>query len=65
VVAARVASLPVRQGDVLGRVEIWMGRRLVGRRPLVASRSVAAPGLAGRLGWYATRTVKDIGGLFS
>jgi hypothetical protein len=46
-------------------VEIWLGKKLVGRRPLVASRSVAAPGLAGRVRWYATRTVKDIGGLFT
>jgi serine-type D-Ala-D-Ala carboxypeptidase (penicillin-binding protein 5/6) len=65
VVAVRTAALPVRRGDVLGRVEIWLGQRLVGRRPLVASRSVASPGLAGRLRWYATRTVRDIGGLFS
>jgi len=65
VVAARVAKLPVRRGEVLGRVEIWLGQRLIGWRPLVASRSIAAPGLGGRLRWYATRTVRDIGGLFS
>jgi len=65
VVAVRTATLPVRQGEPLGRVEIWLGPRLVGRRQLVASRSVAAPGLVGRVGWYATRTVKDIGGLFT
>jgi D-alanyl-D-alanine carboxypeptidase (penicillin-binding protein 5/6) len=65
VVATTVAKLPVRRGEQLGRVEIWLGKRLVGRRPLVASRSVARPGLAGRLGWYATRTVKDIEGLFT
>lgn len=65
VAASRVARLPVLRGQVLGHVEIWLGRRLLGRRPLVASRSVAAPGLAGRVGWYATRTVKDIAGLFT
>ncbi len=63
--AARSADLPVQAGEQLGRVEIWLGKRPLGRRPLVASRSVAAPGVAGRVGWYATRTVKDIGGLFS
>jgi D-alanyl-D-alanine carboxypeptidase (penicillin-binding protein 5/6) len=65
VVAARSADLPVHQGEPLGRVEIWLGKRLLGRRQLVASRSVAEPGVAGRVRWYATRTVKDIGGLFS
>jgi D-alanyl-D-alanine carboxypeptidase (penicillin-binding protein 5/6) len=65
VVAVRVAGLPVRQGQPLGRVEIWLGKRLVGRRTLVASRSVAKPGVGGRVRWYATRTVKDIGGLFT
>jgi serine-type D-Ala-D-Ala carboxypeptidase (penicillin-binding protein 5/6) len=65
VVAARSAKLPVYQGQVLGRVEVWMGPRLLGTRRLVASRTVTAPGVAGRVGWYATRTVKDIAGLFT
>jgi serine-type D-Ala-D-Ala carboxypeptidase (penicillin-binding protein 5/6) len=65
VVAVRVAKLPVYEGEVLGRVEIWMEGKLLGRRGLVASRSVAAPGVAGRVRWYATRTVKDITGLFT
>jgi D-alanyl-D-alanine carboxypeptidase (penicillin-binding protein 5/6) len=65
IVARRDASLPVRRGQVLGRIEIWLGRHLVGRRRLVAARSVAAPGLGGRVGWYATRTVRDIEGLFT
>ena len=30
VVAAQAVSLPVREGQVLGRVEIWSGSRLVG-----------------------------------
>ena len=65
VIAARAASLPVHRGQVLGRVEIWMGPRLLGQRRLVASRSVARPGVAGRVGWYATRTVRDLAGLFT
>jgi D-alanyl-D-alanine carboxypeptidase (penicillin-binding protein 5/6) len=64
VVAPLVASLPVRAGQALGRVEVWRGKRLLGTRPLVASRSVARPGLAGRLGWYGTRTLHDMAGLF-
>jgi D-alanyl-D-alanine carboxypeptidase (penicillin-binding protein 5/6) len=56
VVAPGVVSLPVRRGQVLGRIEIRDGTRLVGTRPLVAARSVSRPGLAGRVGFYASRT---------
>jgi D-alanyl-D-alanine carboxypeptidase (penicillin-binding protein 5/6) len=65
VIAARSASLPVRRGEVLGHVEVWAGRQLLGRRPLIAVRSVAAPGLGGRVGWYARRTVHDVMGLIA
>jgi D-alanyl-D-alanine carboxypeptidase (penicillin-binding protein 5/6) len=65
VVAPVSVSLPVRQGQVLGRVEIREGNRLVGARPLVASRSVARPGVAGRVGWYASRTFHHLAGWFT
>jgi serine-type D-Ala-D-Ala carboxypeptidase (penicillin-binding protein 5/6) len=65
VVAPSAISLPVRRGARLGRVEVWAGATLLGTRPLVAGRSVSRPGLAGRLGWYATRTLHDFAGLFS
>jgi serine-type D-Ala-D-Ala carboxypeptidase (penicillin-binding protein 5/6) len=64
VIAPSAAVLPVRRGVRLGRIEIWAGPTLLGARPLVASRSVARPGLTGRLGWYATRTIHDFAGLF-
>jgi hypothetical protein len=54
----------VRQGAVLGRVEIWDGSTLVGTRDLVASRTINKPGLVSRLGWYAGRTLHHLGGLF-
>ena len=65
VVAPIAVSLPVRQGQVLGQVQIWDGAKLIGRRPLVASRTVPAPGVAGRAGWYARRTVHHVVGLFT
>jgi D-alanyl-D-alanine carboxypeptidase (penicillin-binding protein 5/6) len=65
VVAARYARLPVRRGEVLGSIQIWAGVQLLGRRPLIASRSVAAPGIGGRVGWFARRTVHDVVGLFT
>ena len=48
VVAPLVASLPVARGQVLGHVQVWERGKLIGQRPLVASRSVARPGLVGR-----------------
>jgi D-alanyl-D-alanine carboxypeptidase len=65
VVAPTVLSLPVTKGQRAGRIEIWSGGRLIGERPLVAARSVSAPGLGGRLRWYSTRTVHHLLGLFS
>jgi D-alanyl-D-alanine carboxypeptidase (penicillin-binding protein 5/6) len=63
VVAARSIDLPVRRGAVLGRVEVWSNGRLVGRRDLVASRTVERPGVIRRLGWYAGRTAHHLAGL--
>jgi serine-type D-Ala-D-Ala carboxypeptidase (penicillin-binding protein 5/6) len=65
VVAPLAMSLPVKRGQVLGRVQVWAGGRLVGSRALVATRAVSAPGIAGRMKWYATRTVHNVVGLFS
>jgi D-alanyl-D-alanine carboxypeptidase (penicillin-binding protein 5/6) len=57
VVAADVAVLPVARGQSLGHVRIYQHGRLLGLVPLVASRSVPRPGLPGRVGWYAGRTL--------
>jgi serine-type D-Ala-D-Ala carboxypeptidase (penicillin-binding protein 5/6) len=65
VVAADAADLPVTRGQTLGRVQIFQRGRLLGSVPLVASRSVKRPGLAGRAGWYAARTLDHLGGWFT
>ena len=65
VVAPRVVRLPVRKGERLGVVKVFEGRKLLGARPLVAARSVSRPGLAGRVGWYAGRTVHHFLGFFT
>ena len=62
--AVRIASLPVRRGTVLGRVVVKDGSRVVGRRDLVASRTINKPGLTGRLRWYAGRTLHHLTHLF-
>ena len=65
VVATRTVSLPVARGAVLGRVEVRSGGRLVGRRDLVAARSVSKPSELRKLGWYAGRTAHHLVHLFS
>jgi D-alanyl-D-alanine carboxypeptidase (penicillin-binding protein 5/6) len=65
IVAADVAELPVSRGQSLGQVRVYQRGRLVGVVPLVASRSVARPGVAGRAGWYARRTLHHVVGWFS
>jgi D-alanyl-D-alanine carboxypeptidase (penicillin-binding protein 5/6) len=62
VVAAPAVPLPVRRGQRLGRVEVWQDGKLLATSPLVAARSVARPGLGGRLRWLVTRTVHHLGG---
>ena len=60
VVAPEVVTLPVMRGQRLGRVEVWRGRKLLVSRPLVAGRSVAKPGVGGRLSFYAGRTMHHL-----
>jgi serine-type D-Ala-D-Ala carboxypeptidase (penicillin-binding protein 5/6) len=60
-----VVSLPVSQGQSLGQVRIYQRGRLVGAVPLVAARSVKRPGMAGRVGWYTTRTLHHMAAWFS
>jgi hypothetical protein len=55
----------VSRGQTLGRVLVYQRGRLVGRTRLIAARSVPRPGLAGRAGWYATRTLDHMGGWFT
>ncbi len=64
VVAPTAVTLPVEEGERLGTVQIWSGKTLLGSRPLVAARSVARPGLGGRIRWYARRTMHDFLGFF-
>ena len=60
VVARAVVALPVQRGRRLGEVRVYDGRRLLGRRALVAARSVERPGLTGRLAWYGRRTLANL-----
>jgi hypothetical protein len=65
VIAPAALDLPVKRGIRVGELVVYSGRRLVARTPLVAARSVSKPGLGGKLGFYAGRTLRHIGGWFS
>ena len=65
IVAMDAAALPVSRGQALGQVRVYQRGKLVGVVPLVASRAVSRPGMAGRVGWYATRTLHHMTGWFS
>jgi D-alanyl-D-alanine carboxypeptidase len=60
VVAPVAVSLPVKRGQRLGEVRVYDRGTMVARAPLVASRSIGRPGVLGRVGWYATRTLHHI-----
>jgi serine-type D-Ala-D-Ala carboxypeptidase (penicillin-binding protein 5/6) len=65
VVAPATLDLPVTRGERVGEVRVYSGKRLVARQPLLAGRSVARPSLGGRVGFYAGRTLRHIGGWFT
>ena len=65
VIAPVSLDLPVKRGQVVGRVQVWSGSKLLGQSALVAGRAVDRPGLTGRLGWYASRTAHNVVSLVS
>ena len=62
VVAAEGVSLPVRKGQVLGRVTVSAGGKVIAERDLVAARSVERPGVGGRIRFHASRTAHRLWG---
>jgi serine-type D-Ala-D-Ala carboxypeptidase (penicillin-binding protein 5/6) len=65
VVTPMVASLPIRKGEVLGRVTVYDRGKAIARVPLVADRTLGSPGTLERIGWYAGRTLDHIWGWFT
>jgi serine-type D-Ala-D-Ala carboxypeptidase (penicillin-binding protein 5/6) len=65
VVAPAAVSLPIRKGERLGEVRVYAGRKVVARSPLVADEAVSEPGLLSKAGWYAGRTLDELGELVS
>lgn len=65
VVAATALALPVARGQRVGEVSVFADGRLIARAPLVAATSVSHVGAAGRVEWYAGRTVHRLFGYLS
>jgi serine-type D-Ala-D-Ala carboxypeptidase (penicillin-binding protein 5/6) len=59
VVAPSALALPVTEGVLVGRVEVYDGNRLVGAANLVTAASVADVGFFARARWYGTQTVRN------
>lgn len=58
VLPTRVA-LPVREGQRLGRVEVWEGNRLVASSNLIAAEPVSEPGALGKARWFVATTAAN------
>ena len=63
VVAPSALSLPVAKGELLGRVEIYDGNRLVAASNLVAAEAAEEAGFLAKVQWYATETVSNLWGM--
>jgi serine-type D-Ala-D-Ala carboxypeptidase (penicillin-binding protein 5/6) len=58
VLPTRVA-LPVREGQRLGRVEVWEGDRLVASSNLIAAEPVSEPGTLDKAWWFVETTAAN------
>jgi len=65
VVASTALSLPVTKGQRVGEVRVFSDGTLIARTPLVAAASSPAVGAAGKVEWYARRTMHHVFGLVS
>jgi D-alanyl-D-alanine carboxypeptidase (penicillin-binding protein 5/6) len=60
VVAPTTLALPVTKGQVVGRVEVYDGNRLVASSNLAAAESVEDAGFIAKARWYATQTMGNL-----
>jgi D-alanyl-D-alanine carboxypeptidase (penicillin-binding protein 5/6) len=65
VVAPAALELPVAKGQLLGRVEVYDGNRLVAASNLVAAEAADEAGLAAKAKWYVTQTAKNLWGMLT
>ncbi|MGH3126829.1 MAG: D-alanyl-D-alanine carboxypeptidase family protein [Gaiellaceae bacterium] len=60
VVAPTTLALPVAEGQIVGRVEVYDGNRLVASSNLAAAEAVEDAGFFGKAQWYATQTMGNL-----
>jgi hypothetical protein len=60
VVAPTTVRLPLREGQRLGRVEVYAGNRLIASSNLLAGASISEPGVVGKAVWYAQTTAENL-----
>ncbi len=65
VVVSSALALPVARGQRVGEVRVLSDGRVIARMPLVAAASIPAVGVAGKVEWYAGRTMHHLFGLVS
>jgi serine-type D-Ala-D-Ala carboxypeptidase (penicillin-binding protein 5/6) len=63
VVAPTSLGLPVREGQVIGRVEVYDENRLVASTNLVAAEAVEDAGLFAKAKWHVTETASNLWGI--
>lgn len=59
VVAPTALALPVAKGQVVGRVDVYDGNRLVASSNLAAAAAVEDAGFFAKARWYATQTMSN------
>ena len=60
VVAPTTLALPVAKGQIVGRVEVYDGNRLVASSNLATAAAVEDAGFFAKARWYATRTMGNL-----
>jgi serine-type D-Ala-D-Ala carboxypeptidase (penicillin-binding protein 5/6) len=60
VVAPTTLALPVAKGQIVGRVEVYDGNRLVASSNLATAAAVEDAGFLAKARWYATQTMSNL-----
>ena len=60
VVAPTTLALPVAKGQIVGRVEVYDGNRVVASSNLVTAAAVEDAGFLAKARWYATQTMSNL-----
>ena len=65
VVAPTSLELPVAKGQIVGRIEVYDGHRLVASSNLLTADAIEDAGFLAKARWYATQTLRNAWGIVS